>query len=379
MSPEPRPARMLSSLTGLRFWAALAVGVFHVAEFTDVETVQGTGLFRFGYVGVTFFYLLSGFVLAWTWKPHERIRSFLLRRFARVYPLHLVTALIAGLLTALGIGAFPELPPPSAIGLNLTLLQAWSPEPLVAFSLNGVSWSLSDEAFFYVAFPLLVALAGRHRGAGAWYLVGAIVWLAGGAAIVTVWFPERLDWLYWLPAYRVGEFAAGIGLALLLQRLDALRTPPVWVAIGLTVATYLALWPIDDLTGGFVADHSWLVQLVVLPAFCLLILAAAVRDASGRRGLLQAWPLVKLGQWSFALYLVHEIMLRVTRSLLDPLEPTAQWAGGLLVLGLSVPLAAGLYQWLERPVERRIRAWSKQQESLVSGKPERRPKTSEGG
>ena len=78
----------LPELTSLRFFAALAVVLHHVAE------VNGQSPFMalcdaFGWLGVTFFFVLSGFVLMWAFDPQITAAQFLIRRLTRVYPLHL--------------------------------------------------------------------------------------------------------------------------------------------------------------------------------------------------------------------------------------------------------------------------------------------------
>ena len=167
----------LPSLTALRFFAAALVALFHGSM--SVTGSGADGIVRFGYVGVTFFFVLSGFVLTWTWKPDASPRQFYLRRFARVYPAHLLTALIAlslGLLGVISVDASPV-----SVPLNLSLLQSWVPDYAVTYSLNGPSWSLSDEIFFYAVFPLLVGWVGRPRRP----------WLALGLQAVAPHHPQH--------------------------------------------------------------------------------------------------------------------------------------------------------------------------------------------
>ncbi|GEK84954.1 acyltransferase family protein [Microbacterium aerolatum] len=84
----------LDSLTSLRWWAALAVFFFHVRNIVPLPGVVGE-LARYGNFGVAFFFILSGFVLTWSWQPSVGIGTFYWRRFARIYPLHIVTLLAA--------------------------------------------------------------------------------------------------------------------------------------------------------------------------------------------------------------------------------------------------------------------------------------------
>ncbi len=110
-----------------------------------------------GYIGVMFFFTLSGFVLAWAIRPGVSKRSFYQARFARIYPLYLATWLAAV------AASFVLGDDKSWIGivLSLILLQAWVPVPEIYGAGNSPGWSLSVEAFFYALFPFLTA--GRLR------------------------------------------------------------------------------------------------------------------------------------------------------------------------------------------------------------------------
>jgi len=148
----------LPSLSGLRFVAVIIVFGFHVhvanvfnggVARTAIEWIFGPGA-----GGVSFFFVLSGYVLTWSARPHDTAARFWRRRFARIYPNHLVTsiaAFVAIALTGAGVSAAVALP-------SVFLVQVWVPDPRIFFGLNAVSWFVACEAFFYVLFPLL------HRG-----------------------------------------------------------------------------------------------------------------------------------------------------------------------------------------------------------------------
>lgn len=91
----------LPSLTGLRFWAALLVVLYHLT--TQVGTIQPvSAMVMYGRTGVTFFFVLSGFVLAWTYSGRPiPVLVFFWRRFARLWPLVAVTGVISLLAYAL--------------------------------------------------------------------------------------------------------------------------------------------------------------------------------------------------------------------------------------------------------------------------------------
>src|SRR5512133_3297128 len=89
---KPRPLSSsvrsrLDSLTGLRFLAALLVFAYHAGS---VGTLTGNGITAPGRSGVSFFFILSGFLLTWTARPDDTRRAFYQRRVARIVPSYLV-------------------------------------------------------------------------------------------------------------------------------------------------------------------------------------------------------------------------------------------------------------------------------------------------
>lgn len=89
---EPTPR--LDGLTGLRWWAAFIVFLYHMLIFAPVPGLLSE-LFSYGYFGVTFFFVLSGFVLTWSARSNVPVSTFYWRRFARIWPSHIVALLLA--------------------------------------------------------------------------------------------------------------------------------------------------------------------------------------------------------------------------------------------------------------------------------------------
>lgn len=357
----PRPAAdlsgrdRLSSLTGLRIWAALLVVLYHlsrqVGELPGIsETVW------YGRSGVTFFFVLSGFVLAWTYDG-KRVpaKVFLWRRFARIWPLLVAT-------TALSVGAWIALGKvisAKAVVASLLLVHAWVPDTVMLKGGNPAAWSLSDEAWFYLIFPLLMTLPALRSGRGRrgiWIMVCAgvvLLWLSGSLFVETTMRVWALDYL---PLTRTLQFLLGVAAGLAVAR--GWRPPiGLWPAVALALGWHLALIPWSQA----VPDGLWYSplhasQLLAAPLFALLVAAAAHADLNGRRtGLGGPWA-VRLGHWSFAWYLIHEIVIRMwlgTYGRPEGLVDTAQvW---LVVIMASLALSACAYHWVERPLERVLR------------------------
>lgn len=270
----------LNSLTGLRFYAASAVLLCHsVLPLFPVPVLRELAVI--GPVGVGLFFVLSGFVLTWSWHPDDRTRDFFIRRGARIYPLHLATTAIAASLFL--AGGHHRL-----IGLVATVLlvQAW-------FSLqfgeggHAPSWSLSCEAFFYACFPWLVRrLAVMDRrwllavGAAAVSIMG--LWNVGYAAVTVAGVPHTA-WLstYTNPGYRIGEFILGMCLACAIR--SGWRPPlDPSSALSLAVLWYAVLAALNWLVGVVAPPLGGVAGLPLGALDFLFLPAAPGRDRRGR-------------------------------------------------------------------------------------------------
>ncbi|MET7650761.1 MULTISPECIES: acyltransferase [unclassified Streptomyces] len=355
MTSIPGPGRdRLPSLTGLRFWAALLVVLYHLSRQVGTVPYLSETVW-YGRSGVTFFFVLSGVVLAWTYEgAHVPTRVFLWRRFARIWPLLAVSvALSVAVWSVMGHAVSLK-----AVAATLLVVHAWFPQPVMFTGGNPAAWSLSDEAFFYLIFPALLAmLSGRRARVWLWTA------LAVTCATLVLWpalsglSPTTRSWaLDYLPLTRALQFVLGVVAGLALKR--GWRPPvPLWAAVGLVVGWHLALIPWSHA----VPDALWYSpytasQWLSAPIFAALICAAARADLDGRRtGLGGAW-MIRLGHWSFAWYLIHEIVIRAAVFAWGKPAPGAQtllfWAGVLVV---SLAAAGAAYHWVEHPAERRLR------------------------
>ncbi|MEV7245324.1 MULTISPECIES: acyltransferase [unclassified Streptomyces] len=339
--PAARPA--LPSLTGLRWVAALLVFGLHVNNFGYFGGEAGRIVlwgFGAGATGVSFFFVLSGFVLTWSARPHDRAPAFWRRRIARVYPVHLVTLGIALLMAY----ALPHQPrPTSGQALsNLLLVHSWW-RPWWQ-TLNPVSWSLACEAFFYAAFPLLFLLLRRlgARGATVLGVLSAVAVLVLARADAHHWTEQAL---YSMPAARLPEFVLG-AVAARLVLLGRWRGPGLEASLALAVIGYFL---VPQVTPGYSAT------VCTIAGFALLIPAAAVADLHGLPSLWRRRRLVRLGELSFAFYMIHLLVLRAGTQLLGT-KPHFGLLAGLAVtaVAFSVSLALSwvLYEAVERPARR---------------------------
>lgn len=348
----------LGTLTGLRFLAALAVVFCHVgATFTDRHSL--TVLAGYGYVGVSFFFLLSGFVLTWSSNPDHRAGRFLWLRFCRVWPLQFLLTMVAFTV----LSAQEVLPGTLGHVAEVLLVQAWSPQQGVYFGGNGVSWSLSCEMFFYLVFPFVIGPLYRLRLRGLTITAGATIAVLALAPLIAMACGMSASLSYWLffvfPPYRFGEFLLGMVLARVAAQ--GVRLPrPGWYAAAAAGGLGLALWGLTAFTvhTGVNVGRPF-VALLALPLFGVLLLAGTTSDLDGQQTGLNWWLPLRLGEWSFALYLVHKPLLLLTLAWgwWPSAGGLAGAASGAAFLALAITLAAALHYLTERPIERYLRGW----------------------
>jgi peptidoglycan/LPS O-acetylase OafA/YrhL len=162
LSNEP-----VHALTGLRFIAAFAVFIYHVRTILDPLADK----FPLGPVAVSFFFVLSGYIL--TRVYHDRLakgpiwgketRRFLVTRIARLWPLHILCLLF---LLKFGhwihvSGQWHESGSFASLVANIFMVHSWCPIDHWFLGFNSVSWSIATELFFYLCFPLLFAARRR--------------------------------------------------------------------------------------------------------------------------------------------------------------------------------------------------------------------------
>jgi len=342
---------VLPSLTGLRWVAAFGVFAYHVRNLGYFDgNAQSTlsAVVGSGDTGVSLFFMLSGFVLAWSDRtdgeragPLRAALHFWYRRAARIWPLHLVAVLAA---IVVGATLMPSIrtTSPAALVANVLLVNAWHAPWWQAG--NPVSWSLACEAFFYLTFPFLIRLLRRAHPAvlAALAVLAAVLVLV--APVLVPHLPGSPVPASWPPA-RFPEFLLGV-LTAALVRSGAWRGPRLTVPVLLTVAGLLAadLHP----TSGFALTGCTVV------GFSLLLPALARADAEGRSTGLSSPLLVQLGSRSFAFYLVHLLTIDVVLRFRPQGTVGGVTSAILTLLALVVALAVAtvLHDAVEVPARR---------------------------
>jgi peptidoglycan/LPS O-acetylase OafA/YrhL len=356
----------LTALTGLRTLLALSIVFFH---FTPPHMEIFSPVFNNGFVFVGFFFLISGFILAYNYaeRPTPLVkRDFWVARFSRLYPVYLVALALSFQMlqsewTARSHAEFFQ-----GILLTPLLLQGWLPN--LATFWNTVAWTLSCEFMLYLAFPWLIRIPLPERPSRlialllTLWIVGLVPHtlyillnpdhLAGGADRYTSTFLIRA--LKYTPPAYICTFLCGVTLGRLQARLTlAARQRFLLAACSLLVlglTFYLALPHVP-----YILLHGGL----LLPLF-----AALTIGLSGPHLLSSAFsfrPLVFIGQSTFCLYLLHFnvfLLIRSTRLTerlhLAALDPWITYAA-------IIALALAVHKFVETPARKALtRRFSRQ-------------------
>ncbi|WP_199566130.1 acyltransferase family protein [Streptomyces corynorhini] len=354
---HPLKTSQLPSLTGLRGLAAMTVFAQHASSVWNGGDENAT-LLRIAFSAASFFFLLSGFLFSWSWRPDRSTRGFWRGRATKILPLHLVT-LVFGVLLAVAAG---PLPPVRAWLPNALLVQTWSPGfDILDPGINGVSWSLCCEALFYLLFPLLARpvhrIAPRLLPACAGACVAAVALIP--LLVVTVRpavagqatfgpFPDTTHqmWLvYSFPPARLPEFVLGMLLAR-MAREGLGRGVRGWHG----AAAYAALYPL-----AIAVPLVWSAVAVMVVPLALVLLGAVAADLRGDRSPLRHPVAVRLGELSFGLYMCHLLVLEHGCRVLDcarTASTAVRAADTVVLLAVSLGLAWLLHTCVERPLLR---------------------------
>jgi peptidoglycan/LPS O-acetylase OafA/YrhL len=357
-----KPAR-LNGLTGLRTFAAINIVFFHFSNpnwFGPLAPVVNAG-----YASVSFFILLSGFVLAYNYAGRARDGEldkgrFWEARFTRLYPVYLLSLLLSwrmvpGEYASHSHGMFW-----TGMVLSPLLLQGWIPE--LATFLNTPAWTMSAESAYYVAFPWLAK--GKKPATILGYLPKiTAVWCLGmvpGLLYIVlspdgIPHPDRWSSAPWLqvlkftPLPHLASFVFGVMLANLDELVPRAGNLRLLLGLGGLAATF------GILELGSLVPYAIVHDGLLMPLFGCIILGLSGENPLARG---MGWaPLVFIGEASYCLYLLHfnlwnlihdsHVLERTGLIRFDP------WISYVLLIALAV-LALHL---VEKPAQRLLRKW----------------------
>ncbi|MEU1995519.1 acyltransferase [Nocardia gamkensis] len=397
----------------MRFVAAFAVFLLHSAFLVQLFPFLGTDASRklsdvfplqLGATGVAFFFLLSGFIIDWSYdSARDTIRAFHRRRVFKIFPSHLITALIVVMLLGFPLTELAGQIP------NFLLIHTWTQDWGLNAELNSPSWSLCSEMLFYFLFPFLVPLVNRIRGRAIWWTIGVLsgillaihvvihfAYPAFDVSSMTSMYPPLQKspdiswsgydysaaippspgtpmppgmpssgmtgsdgasgaemvmptsaWLsYQFPPTRLLEFFVGVMFCRLVKS-------GMWRSTNLT-------WPVLACAAAYALTYyvpvAFQTSMVMMLPLAALIATFAVRDLRGHEGIFSSRLGVWLGDVSFAFYMVgYPVQLFLQRHLIA--GHSWDFRGYLFITALTfviqLPLAAALYHLVDKPIMRR--------------------------
>ena len=370
----------LPALTSLRFLAALHVLLFHVQA---MGAVFGLAWFRnlssIGYVGVSFFFVLSGFILVYTYAGKQvNTGDFWRARFARLYPAYAFALLISMPFFLFAVRHFNEIKLPFmafeaahvklTAALEILLLQAWIPP--AALSWNPVGWSLSVEAFFYLLFPQLLFRYSRLSRKQLFATIAAC-WIAStvmsGAYIVLrpdgIVSPDSNVYTSWMhvvkffPLVRLPEFLMGMaaGFVFLRSRRNQRLALPL---IGTGV---LAIAVVSALSNKI--PYAMIHTALLSPAFAVVIYGVALR--SRWTSMLENRVLVLFGGASYSMYLIHANIVFSFFHTAKGEVRNASFMGVALCVAIVLAFSILIYLLIEQPARRRLRPKARVKTAMV--------------
>jgi peptidoglycan/LPS O-acetylase OafA/YrhL len=372
--------KQLSPLTGFRGVAAYAVLVAHAAASSFVygtDAPLGPLLSRLAYFGMSLFFVLSGFVIQHNYgvlfakEPLRRaLYLFFVARFARIYPLYLIT-----LVPALAYIPSPYFSGEWAAALSyLTLTQSWFNVEMAVFAPD---WSISTEWFFYFAFVPLTLIVIR-RPLAALVVAGAIGVVALAAMFMffqtsVITFVEQCcvhdakvsasawGWMvYFSPLVRLPEFIMGMLAAKAYAAMSRRPQNPATarIVIGASLAWCAAAVVFSAAKAPFIGPL--MPNFMFAPAIAPLLLYCCLHDGLLSRAM-SSKPLLFAGQISYSVYIWSWSALTLLGPSFASPEPSAlaYFNSGVKLMaciGFTTVFAYGSYLLIEAPARAYLRA-----------------------
>ncbi|UOU99048.1 acyltransferase [Chryseobacterium daecheongense] len=330
----------ISQITFTRFVAAIAIVISHFNKDLFLYQINYiSDIFLRANVGVSYFFILSGFIMIVAYHKKDQIDylDFYRNRFARIYPLYIVGLLLYLITKSSNFSVYKLI-------LYLFGIQSWIPgEALV---LNFPGWSISVEFLFYLLFPLLYNRYYSKQNKSIW-VIAIIIWVItqvfSNFYVGSSWYEgphtKSHEFGFYFPLLHLNEFLVGnlAGMFFVRHHKQKNYDLPV-ILLFATILLALIFIPLNF--------HNGLMAVLFIPLIILI---------SYNNGLLtkifSLKPLEYLGEISYAIYIVHIPVLYILREIL-------KWKHQLLDINLVfwiyiavlLIVSALFYRWVEKPL-----------------------------
>jgi len=343
----------IEQLTFTRFVAAISIVVYHFAmDLYPFRLDSVSFLFKQANLGVSFFFILSGFVMiiAYGGKGKTPIDSkkFYMNRLARIYPAYLLALLILIGYLFVRSRSFTGM----EFILNLFVIQTWFPS--YALSLNTPGWSLAVELFFYSLYPLLFNLIYSKTGITKVMIPILLFWI-GTQVFFNIMinspyyqgFPSNShNMLYYFPLMHLNEFLIGNigGLILLKLGSNSERKYTFLLFVLAVLIVILLRYPLPW------SYHDGLLAIVFVPFLLFLSLDKGIISR-----IFRLKPLVFLGDISYGTYILQVPVYFWTKGMLRVAGVTDPYAVFYIFLILLVGISGMSFVYIETPIRNRVK------------------------
>jgi peptidoglycan/LPS O-acetylase OafA/YrhL len=378
-----KPETHLPALSGIRFFAVLHIFCFHLWTVYDMK--KGPGMENMlrdmgqlpetlltwlanGWMSTSFFFLLSGFILAYLyWGEDGNLtiskRKFWLTRIIRIYPIHILLVLIAFLTMSqyhLSQGANPALLITSGIA-TLTLTQAWYPDLVPVWS--WPTWTISALIFLYLCMPYLMPRLARLTRKQSILLLCLLPFISLlPTCIYAIYFPGPELKLFWhifissTPIFWLAHFIAGMLFTRVFYitryNTNFMLGKKSWFAWGdLALVAIIAISCIPGIEPPF---KYFLRHGLVMPLYMIIIIDLAKGNGLAAR-LFSLPGMDFLGETSFSIFIWQTFVTMLCWGMImaNPAGGDHQFLWALVILvGISIfstyVLEKPLTKWLQR-------------------------------
>lgn len=335
-------------LTFTRFFAAISIVIFHYGNnIFPFYSEPVDFLFKQANIGVSYFFILSGFVMIIAYKERGEIEyvDFVKRRFARIYPVYALAILVLLIYYILILKSFGY----KSVILNLTLLQSWVPG--FALSFNTPGWSLAVEMFFYISFPFLFnhfynkySLKSLLVPIILFFFISQLAFLFLTSSTFYDGFPSKShDILYFFPLMHFNEFLIGNLAGMFFLRGIKVRNYDFYIITLIFLLGFLLKINTE------INLHNGMLAFVFVPLIILI---------SANNGLLTRLSnkkfLVFLGEISYSIYILQKPIFLWVEELMKYFNITNSAVIFYLALLILILFSAISYKYFEIPMRELI-------------------------
>jgi peptidoglycan/LPS O-acetylase OafA/YrhL len=350
--PVKKNILRIEQLTFTRFIAAIFIVIFHYGEGCFLFNNEYTSfIFKQANIGVSYFFILSGFVMIIAYKNKEKILfvEYIKNRLARIYP-----AYVLAIFLILGIKLFREINCRDLI-LNGLMIQAWIPEK--ALTINFPGWSISVELFFYLSFPFLFNFIYKKytlKNIGFWIILfwlfsQIIFYIIVETNLIKISLYNIID-MYYNPLMHFNEFLIGnlAGLYFIHELKEKRKNYLLYILFFLLVLILLLKFPFG------LNYHNGLLAIVFVPFILFLSLSTDKLTKLFSKSIF-----VFLGEISFGIYIlqvpVWQILTDYRMNKYFGIDKESDFSLAFFIrLTILIVVSSISYLYFEKPIRNKI-------------------------